>query len=128
MPPPNAPPTFAIYLSSVEGHAVARFGTASNGRPNELIGAVRSKGGAGITWDTKAITPLTEREFGAYRREYMGAIVEKALTVRTAEDYVAWAKEQKDRAKKMLKEQADEAARAAEAAKAETTVTAPKVA
>ena len=90
MPPPNAPPTFAIYLSSVEGHAVARFGSASNGRPNELIGAIRSKGGAGITWDTEAITPLTEREFGAYRREYMGAIAEKALVVRTEDQYFAW--------------------------------------
>ena len=119
MPPPTPPPAFAIYLSSVEGHAVARFGTASNGRPNELIGAVRMKGGAGITWNTKAITPLTEREFGAYRREYMGAIAEKALTVRTEDDYRARVKEQEERAKAMLKEQADEAAKAAEASKAE---------
>lgn len=79
---------FAAFVSSVEGYAVARYGSASHGRHGELIGATRDPvDPTKITWDTSAIVPLTHKEWAQYRREYEREIRIGALRRRTRDEY-----------------------------------------
>jgi hypothetical protein len=128
MPDPTFDPTkyFAKFVSSVEGHLVARYGS----QPRENIGARRihpdpNKPAAPydfdaprveLVWETETVYALTHREYALYRREYDKAIAQKALKVRSPSDYLAW----------LAKEQADgEAAAAAAKAAQKTTEQAP---
>lgn len=99
---PNAP-EFSLFVSSVEGHAVTRFGT----RPPSLIGATRTtkpagnkphywSGDSSITWDTKTIVPIPTTEYARYRSEYDGAIAAKSLVRRTREEWDAQMKAHRD--------------------------------
>ena len=65
-------PKFTRFFQSVEGRAVARFGSGSPGRACELIGAVRD--GNSIVWDTSKIVPLTEQYCQRYVRELNKAV------------------------------------------------------
>jgi ATPase subunit of ABC transporter with duplicated ATPase domains len=112
---------FGLYVSSVEGHIVRRFGAP----PNSYIGAKRT--GKQIAWETK-IVPIPQNEYSRYRAEYDGAIAAGALTKRTAEEYKA---QQAKRTEQKLaaREQAAAGAELAQAERihaiAETGATAP---
>ncbi len=92
---PRKPPSTAdhgplvLFVSSVQGHAVQRFGThATPGGRAKLIGADRLDDGS-IVWDTARVVGLTAYESAKYRREYARALREKALVPRTRADYEA---------------------------------------
>lgn len=87
-----------LYVSSVEGHLVPRFSTASTANPI-YIGATRDF--KTVTWDTNLVVIIPDAEWREYRREYRRALNDKALKERTE---AAW------------KAQLKRAAQAAEAA------------
>lgn len=96
---------FAKFVSSVEGHLVTRYGTF----PRSNIGADRTiadDGTVTLTWDTKRVNPISNAEYARYKREYDTALAEKALTERSAEDYVAFmaAEESEEKARVALLE------------------------
>lgn len=65
-------PRFQRFFRSVEGRAVARFGSGSRTRACELIGAVRD--GTSIVWDTERVTPLPADYCRRYVRELSRAV------------------------------------------------------
>lgn len=87
--PPTPELTFALFVSSVEGRTVSRFGTATARQANELIGARRSPGGP-IVWDPEEVVALPVREVEAFAKEYRDAIAEGSLRKRIEADYLAW--------------------------------------
>ena len=104
-----------MYVSSVEGHVVSRYGSGkAAGRRDSFIGARRLDGG-GYEWDTEVIVALTHAEIARYRGEYRRAIKNGALKERTVADYEARRKQQKDDAKATQEKQQKEAAAAAKA-------------
>lgn len=73
-----------LYVSSVPGHLVTRFGTGL------LIGATRDqKDPSKVTWDEELIVKIPEPEGRAYAKEYARALREKSLKVRTLADFDA---------------------------------------
>ena len=74
---------FGLFVSSVDGCPVARFGT------KVLIGAVRQ--GSSVTYNTKTIVPIPLAEARRYRREYERAIGNGSLRKRSAK---AWREQQ----------------------------------
>lgn len=85
----SAPHPFVLFVSSVEGYAVTRYGSGTPSRRATLIGAQRVPG-RGIVWDTREVVALTEDELRQYSKEYRGAIADKALRQRTEADWKAW--------------------------------------
>jgi hypothetical protein len=109
--PPATPPTpspFALFLSSVEGHVVSRYGATGPTRAPEAIGARRTATGSGWvwSWDTGAIAALTHAEVAAYGREYAAAVRSGALRERTAEEFEAYTAAQRAQADKAAKDAA----------------------
>jgi hypothetical protein len=83
-----------LFVSSVAGHAVTRFGSGKtiNGIPfpGLLIGAERDlKDPTKITWNEDAIVHIPEAEASEFHREYRRAIRDGALKERTEAEYVA---------------------------------------
>lgn len=103
----KAPMKF-IYVSSVEGKLVTRYGSLEVGRV-QYIGA-SFDGVSKVTWDTKAVTAIPESEWNKFQREYKQAVANKELTLRTEEDFAAYRKKREADEKK-----AADAAKAAEA-------------
>lgn len=106
--PPNAEPQtpFVRYFSSVEGHLVSRYGTATQTKGPQQIGAKRitppsdatwrqTDAPVGVVWDLEVIVAITAKEAQAFGREYDRAVNEGALRERTAEEYVAYLKSRK---------------------------------
>lgn len=81
MADPAAP--FGLFVSSVEGNPVARYGT------KVLIGAQRS--GSKVTYQPKIIIPIPVAEFRRYHREYTRAIANGSLKQHDAK---AWKSQQ----------------------------------
>ena len=77
----DAIPTFPLYVSSVEGQPVGRYGSRG------LIGAEYAP--EGIRYDTKRVVAITADELRLHRRAYDRAIRDKTLTVRSHADFVA---------------------------------------
>lgn len=77
----TAIPTFPLYVSSVEGQPVGRYG----GRG--LIGAEYTLDG--IRYDTKRVVAITEAELRLHRPAYARAIRDQTLRERTHVDFVA---------------------------------------
>lgn len=100
---------FAIYVSSVKGHAVPRFGAPAG----TYLGARRI--GKQLEWDEERIVAIPADEYRRYRAEYDGAIADGSLKPRSADDY---AKQVDDR-KAAKQRAAIEAAEAAKPADAE---------
>lgn len=74
-----------LYVSSVEGHLVTRFGAKL------YIGASRNPADPSqITWDLGLVVKIPEAEVLAYGREYRAAIAAGSLLVRTAADFEAF--------------------------------------
>lgn len=104
-PKPIPEPDSDLYVSSVEGHLVSRFGTARPGVGNQLIGASKApkigKDDKPITgpdgsvldwvlaWHTDEITWIPAAEHERFFREYRRAIEDGALTVRTKAEFEA---------------------------------------
>lgn len=86
-------PKFSKFVRSVEGHAVARYGSGSRTTANELIGATRVEVDR-IEWDTKRVTPLTEEYCAKYCRELRRALKLGELIEVTEDDYLAYLKSQ----------------------------------
>jgi len=75
----------ALYVSSVEGHHVTRYGTGT------LIGAtVDLEHPGNLRWDTEKIVAIPEAEYLAFKREYDVLLEDDALKKRTAEEYAAY--------------------------------------
>jgi hypothetical protein len=79
-----------LYVSSVNGHAVARFGSGSERVPNLLIGASRDPlKPTEIAWNEDAVVRIPEAEATRYAREYGEAIEDGALKKRTKAEWDA---------------------------------------
>ncbi|AUX31927.1 MULTISPECIES: hypothetical protein [Sorangium] len=77
---------FALFVSSVEGSLVSRFGTGRG----SYIGATRDiKDPTLITWDVNRIIPIPASEYARFRRAYDKAIKDGSLKLRTREEYEA---------------------------------------
>lgn len=73
---------FALYVSSVEGCPITRFGTRT------LIGATRSAATPTVVqYDTDKIVAISSDEYRRYLREYERAIVNGTLKRRKPEDW-----------------------------------------
>lgn len=81
---------FALFVSPVEGHLVARYGSSSPTRSNELLGAARDPETGAIRWFTDQVFALSAGEVEAFGREYRRAIASGALEERTEDDYLAF--------------------------------------
>ncbi len=82
-------PEFALYVSSVEGRLVTRYGTARPGAPS-YIGARRApKDPTEIVWETDVVVALTAAEISRSARESERALAAKSLRRRTREEYLA---------------------------------------
>lgn len=78
--------TFPLYVSSVEGHLVSRFGS----KFGQTIGAKRSiEKPTEIEWFTDEIVPIPQTEYQSFRREYESAIRAGSLRRRTEAEYLA---------------------------------------
>jgi len=75
------PQDYGLYLSSIEGKPVARFGT------KVLIGAVRI--GRTVTYNTKTIHPIPVAEARRYHREYQRAIAHGSVKAHTQAEWLA---------------------------------------
>jgi Zn-dependent peptidase ImmA (M78 family) len=86
-------PKFALYVRSVEGKAVARYGT------REMVGAVRVEP-TKIVWDTEAVIPLSEEYVATYQRELRRHLTRGELKRATEAEYQAYLKAKEAKAKK----------------------------
>lgn len=79
----SQPIQFALYVSSVAGHLVTRFGAQGS-----YVGAERdSSDPTTVVWNEEAIVALTEAEVARYSREYDRLIRGGALRKRTAAEF-----------------------------------------
>jgi hypothetical protein len=83
-----------LFVSSVEGHAVTRYGTTKSiggvPSPGLLIGAERDPGNPNkVTWDTNQVVHIPEHEARIFAREYARALRDGALVKRTEGEYIA---------------------------------------
>lgn len=75
----TAAATFALFVSSIEGSVVTRYGTRT------FIGAERSAGG--LSWQTDRVIAIPHDEYRKFRREYDRALRDKSLRVRTETEW-----------------------------------------
>ena len=123
---------FARFLSSVEGHLVSRYGSATAKTAPTLIGARRThaelvdglSGQASIEW-TDEIVSLTAAEAAAYKQEYDSAVREGALVERTEAEYLEQADAAQAKAVAAAKKLEAEQAEVAKPAPATLSRTAP---
>jgi hypothetical protein len=81
-----------VYVSSVKGKAVARYGSGTPGTRNLAVGARQTP--TGYEWDEDAVVVIPRAEWTRYRKEYGRAIREGALKMRTAADHAAYLERQ----------------------------------
>ncbi len=75
---------FALFVSSVDGHPVARWGTRT------LVGAARRLlEPTVIDYTPELVVALPHTELARYRREYTRALAAGSLRLRTADDWRA---------------------------------------
>ena len=77
---------FALFVSSVPGHLVTRYGGA---RAPELLGATRDAKGV-VAWQPDLVLALSHDELARFGREYRRAIARGALLERTEAEYLAF--------------------------------------
>jgi len=118
-----------LYVSSVEGHIVPRFGSARNGLKAQAIGVypvVTMRANAqgekeptfdGMRWDTNEVVRVPRDAYIANLKDYDRALADRALKRRTKADFDAYMKEILAEEKKALdavvaaQKKADEAAK-----------------
>lgn len=87
-------PKFSLFVSSVKGHTVTRYGTrqfigcARNPQPDPND-ATAVAAWVPYSWNTEQVIPLTEAEATRYGKEYGKEIVGERLTKRTETDWLA---------------------------------------
>ena len=90
-----------IYVSSVKGNYVRRFGTEQyigaklvpSGEPvARSLAGESAEGSFYIEWDEKEITRIPETEFNLYGKEYRRLFKNGGLKKRTQKDYDAYIK------------------------------------
>lgn len=80
--PSMSQPSFALYVSSVEGSLVTRYGTRT------FIGAERrALEPTVIDWNPDQVVAIPHDEFRKYRREYLRALRDRSLVERTADEW-----------------------------------------
>lgn len=115
--PPSPPqPKIALYVSSVAGKLVSRYGASRPGL-QVYIGATRTPGKPDeVIWDTDAVIPIPEAEWILYSREYNRHLnsTPPGLVKRSAEDHQAYLAKLEAAQKQLAEEErsATEAARA----------------
>jgi hypothetical protein len=83
---------FGLFVSSVQGQPVSRFGTAGAGSGGVLIGATRNPAEPRkIIYDPAVVVGIPHAEALKYAREYQRAVSDGSLTLRTA---AAWTEQQ----------------------------------
>lgn len=81
---------FGLFVSSVQGQPVSRFGSGG-----VLIGATRDPAQPNkIIYDPKVVVGIPQAEAQKYGREYQRSIADGSLTVRTA---AQWNEQQNQR-------------------------------
>jgi colicin import membrane protein len=94
-----------VYVSSVEGHIVARHGSGTVQTKPMSIGVYRevkekadgSTEFVGMRWDTEEVVLLPAREFAFFAKEYEEELRVGTLKERTKAEYEAWsAKREKE--------------------------------
>src|SRR5262249_17517692 len=92
-------PKFALYVSSVAGKLVSRYGAGGRGAPS-YIGARRAAAEpTTIIWDPELVVALTVTEVARFSREYERALTAKALTKRTRDEWLAQTTREREAAK-----------------------------
>lgn len=100
-------PTPRLYVSSVEGALVTRYGTRTQIGAEILPGP---KGGKQtIRWNTGVVVALSQDELVKYKREYRRAIDAGELVERTADDFRAYIARENEENERLAQER--EAAR-----------------
>lgn len=89
-----------LFVSSVEGHAVTRYGTTRNLKgvpsPGLLVGAERDpRKPTEISWFPDVIVHIPEEEARLYAREYARAFRDGSLRKRTEAEFAAQQEESK---------------------------------
>jgi hypothetical protein len=116
-----------LYVSAVEGHVVARFGSETAQFKPQQIGVYpvvkTRKNGAtvftGLRWDLDEVVRIPREEYLAHLKSYDNAVTDGALKVRTKEEYAAFLEAQAKRSDDEAKKAAADAKEAEEKAAAE---------
>ena len=115
-----------LYVSAVEGHIVARFGSARGDVKGGQIGVTPNveldeKTGlarfTGMKWDLEEVVRIPRDDYVAHLKAYDEAIRAGSLRLRKAEEFKAQRDKVDAEEKKMLEEQAAAAKKAEDAAK-----------
>lgn len=72
-----------LYVSSVEGAVVPRYGTAITGKKNTTIGVIWDPKVQGLVWNTEAVTLIPASEYRRHVKEYDRALKEGSLKRRS---------------------------------------------
>lgn len=83
---PESP--FALFVSSVPGHLVSRYGSGG-ARAAEPLGAERDAQGV-VTWHPEQVLALSHAELARFGREYRRALARGSLSARTEAEYRAF--------------------------------------
>ncbi len=120
-------PRFALFVRSVDGRLVSRFGTTRylGAQRTGVTEEDRRAGAPVVEWDIERVTPISEQEFRTYRKEFLKAIRNGDLKKATHADYLKWLQVQKAREEKHEAELEAREAEAEKAAKAATKQTQP---
>lgn len=113
-----------LYVSAVEGHVVARFGSGSATMKDSQIGVypvveATKNGGSrfvGLRWDLGEIVRIPRESYLAHLKAYDNALADKSLKLRSKPEYDAFVEAQ---AAKTKAEEDKRKAEAAEKAKVE---------
>lgn len=111
-------PKFVLFVQSVEGRVFTYFPTGTYIGVHRATPVELEAGKAPLTWDTKAVTPITEADYARYRKEFDGAIRRGDLKRADEKAWKAWADGEAKRAETEAAElQAKAKAAAGEASK-----------
>jgi hypothetical protein len=97
-----------LYVSSVEGFVVGRFGSGTSLTKGQNIGVYPTTKTTvegetvfdGLRWDTDEVVLIPRAEYLAHLKAYDQELSADALKVRTKDDYDAWLKRQAAASKK----------------------------
>lgn len=101
-------PHFALYVKSVDGRMVPRYGTETliGARRPRLTKAQRRAGEAVVAWNTDRVTPITHDEYRRYRRAYDAHLRDGDLLAVDEAAFTAWQRAEARREKECAAERA----------------------
>jgi hypothetical protein len=125
----DSAPRFVLFVRSVEGRLVPRFGGTGwiGARVHPVTEEQRLAGvKRAIEWDTERVVPVTEVAYRIFRREYDKALRNGNLKKATESEFSRWLETQKAReAKRDAEREKAKAEREKAAKKAEADAPAP---